>query len=165
VYLPELRSLFDRAWRESAEGFIARCPAHDDREPSLKVSAGKDGRILLYCHAGCTPEAVVAALGLTMSDLFEARVNGRGTSSSKIEEAVYDYTDENGKLLFQVVRYKNPKKFSFRHPDGNGGWMEPARRAAGHLSPARSSTERPGLDSGRREVLRSSGSDRLRRHD
>src|SRR5439155_25244135 len=35
--------------------------------------------------------------------------------------ATYDYTDENGKLLFQVVRYE-PKGFSQRCPDGNGGW-------------------------------------------
>jgi hypothetical protein len=125
VTLGEIRSRFDRVWRESAEGFVARCPAHDDREPSLKVSAGTDGRILLYCHANCTTEAVVAALGLTMADLFDSSANGhrKGKSSARIEEAIYDYTDENGKLLYQVVRYQSPKDFKFRRPDGNGGWI------------------------------------------
>ncbi len=40
----------------------ARCPAHDDREPSLSISAGDEGRVLVCCHAGCPQAAVVAAL-------------------------------------------------------------------------------------------------------
>ena len=48
----------------------SRCPAHDDHEPSLSISVGDDGRVLLHCFAGCKPEQVVAALGLKMRDLF-----------------------------------------------------------------------------------------------
>ena len=44
---------------------MAKCPAHEDRTPSLRVSAGRDGRALLYCHAGCGTETVVKALGLS----------------------------------------------------------------------------------------------------
>ena len=58
------------AVKQSGANYMARCPAHDDRTPSLSVSEGEDGRILLKCFAGCTAEAVVAALGLTMRDLF-----------------------------------------------------------------------------------------------
>ena len=46
------------------------CPAHDDRDPSLDVRESDDGSVLLTCRAGCTSEAVVAAVGLKMSDLF-----------------------------------------------------------------------------------------------
>lgn len=53
-------------------GWSARCPAHDDEHPSLAVAQGEDGRCLLHCHAGCAPEAVVTAVGLTLSDLFPA---------------------------------------------------------------------------------------------
>ena len=56
--------------RRSGAGWIGRCPAHDDRAPSLSATEGDDGRVLLHCHAGCSPEDVVAALGLTMADLF-----------------------------------------------------------------------------------------------
>jgi Protein of unknown function (DUF3987) len=56
--------------KRTGDGWIARCPAHDDHKPSLSISEGADGRALLICHAGCTTEAVVAALGLTLSDLF-----------------------------------------------------------------------------------------------
>jgi len=56
--------------RRSGEGWSARCPAHQDRHASLSVGEGADGQTLLHCHAGCTPGAVVSALGLTLSDLF-----------------------------------------------------------------------------------------------
>jgi hypothetical protein len=51
-------------------GWKACCPAHHDRQPSLSVSVGDNGRILLYCHAGCKVEDVVSALGIEMRDLF-----------------------------------------------------------------------------------------------
>jgi hypothetical protein len=47
------------------------CPTHGDRKPSLSVSEGDDGRVLIKCFAGCATEEVVAALGLEMKDLFE----------------------------------------------------------------------------------------------
>ena len=40
----------------------ARCPAHHDRKPSLSVTEGKGGKILVKCHAGCSQEAVIAEL-------------------------------------------------------------------------------------------------------
>lgn len=48
--------------RPSGDGWVARCPGHEDAEPSLSVGQGADGRVLLYCHAGCAFSAVVAAL-------------------------------------------------------------------------------------------------------
>jgi hypothetical protein len=53
--------------------YSACCPAHDDRGPSLSVRETPDGAVLLYCHAGCTPEEITAALGLDMADLFPPR--------------------------------------------------------------------------------------------
>jgi hypothetical protein len=51
-------------------GAQARCPAHDDENPSLSIDVGSDGRILIHCHAGCPVEQVVDSVGLTMADLF-----------------------------------------------------------------------------------------------
>ncbi|MGO9288987.1 MAG: hypothetical protein ACLQIJ_09565 [Polyangia bacterium] len=48
----------------------AHCPTHDDSTPSLEVDVGEDGIALLHCFVGCEPKAVVAAIGLRMSDLF-----------------------------------------------------------------------------------------------
>ncbi|HEY9093498.1 MAG TPA: CHC2 zinc finger domain-containing protein, partial [Candidatus Cryosericum sp.] len=45
--------------KRDGKGWMALCPAHDDRRPSLRVTTGDDGRALVHCHAGCPPEAVV----------------------------------------------------------------------------------------------------------
>ena len=42
--------------------WMARCPAHDDSRPSLSISAGKNGKVLVRCHAGCDQRDVIAAL-------------------------------------------------------------------------------------------------------
>jgi hypothetical protein len=62
--------------RRSGAAWIARCPAHEDRSPSLSVAEGNDGRVLVKCHAGCPVEAIVAAVGLELSDLFDAEKGG-----------------------------------------------------------------------------------------
>jgi hypothetical protein len=56
--------------RKSGAEWQALCPAHNDKHPSLSVTPG-DGKILLYCHAGCTLEAIIAALGLEAHQLFD----------------------------------------------------------------------------------------------
>lgn len=54
----------------SRDGWSAKCPAHKDRSPSLSVKALPDGRILLHCFAGCDTDAVLSAIGLSLTDLF-----------------------------------------------------------------------------------------------
>jgi putative DNA primase/helicase len=111
--------------RRSGPGYRALCPAHHDRNPSLSIREGNDGRILIKCHAGCTAEAVVAALGLHLSDLmppgarpaFATVLPARASIA-----ATYDYRDEHGRVLFQNVRLV-PKSFRLRRPDGEGGWL------------------------------------------
>jgi hypothetical protein len=56
--------------QRGANQWLSKCPAHDDRNPSLSVSEGSDGRVLLHCHAGCTTEAIVRSIGLDLKDLF-----------------------------------------------------------------------------------------------
>lgn len=56
--------------RPARDGWLARCPAHEDRDPSLSVRRGDDGRLLLYCHAGCPFSAIVASLGMKPRDTF-----------------------------------------------------------------------------------------------
>jgi hypothetical protein len=51
--------------------YTAKCPVHDDHHPSLSVKEAEDGRVLMYCHAGCRFEDIVRALGLELTDLFD----------------------------------------------------------------------------------------------
>jgi putative DNA primase/helicase len=67
------------------------------------------------CHAGCEQNMVIASLNA--QGLWPEREQ----PMNKII-ATYDYTDENGALLYQVVR-EEPKSFKQRHPDRNGGWI------------------------------------------
>jgi putative DNA primase/helicase len=99
--------------------WMARCPGHEDRHASLSIKEGDDGRTLLKDHAGCEVDHVVSSMNLTMADLFvEKRANGNGNAL----ETTYDYRDEAGKLLFQVLRYTN-KKFLQRKPDAGATWL------------------------------------------
>ena len=50
--------------------YKAKCPAHDDRTPSLNIKICDDGTTLVYCHAGCESEDVLHAVGLTFAALF-----------------------------------------------------------------------------------------------
>ena len=50
--------------------WIACCPAHADRSPSLVISEGVDKRILIHCFAGCIPSDILASVGMEFSDLF-----------------------------------------------------------------------------------------------
>lgn len=102
--------------RRSSGGWMARCPAHEDRNPSLSVHE-VNGTILLKCFAGCAFDEIVAALGLEKQDFFAGSGNARERPL-----AAFDYTDEGGKLLYQVVRFE-PKTFRQRRPDGAGAWI------------------------------------------
>ena len=131
-----VRQRLKRVAPKAGGGWQALCPAHDDHDPSLSISRGDDGRVLLHCHAGCSTEAIVAALGLQMSDLFPSR--GRRTSGQggdQPPEAVYSYQDKDRNLLFQVLRLPG-KRFYQRRPDGKGGWisnLQGVRRVLYHL--------------------------------
>jgi putative DNA primase/helicase len=56
--------------RKALHGWVVCCPAHSDREPSLSIGLGDEGQVLLTCFAGCSLEQIVAAMGITVSDLF-----------------------------------------------------------------------------------------------
>lgn len=85
-------------------GWVAQCPAHEDREPSLSIRRGR-GRVLMYCHGGCDTGTVADALGLRMDDLFDEKRIG------------YEYRD-SGKLLRTVWRTPG-KKFSQQVADSS----------------------------------------------
>lgn len=53
--------------------WLACCPAHEDRSPSLAIRVTDDGRLLVHCFAGCGAADVIAAVDLEFSDLFPER--------------------------------------------------------------------------------------------
>lgn len=68
---------------QSDGGYLARCPAHDDSRPSLRIWRGDDNKVRLTCRAGCPPESILAATRLTWSDLFNATGDGLTVSAER----------------------------------------------------------------------------------
>jgi len=69
--------------------WIAKCPAHQDRRPSLSIRELDDGRVLLHDFAGCGVQEVLGAVGLEMDALFPERE----TKFSKAERAPFNAYD------------------------------------------------------------------------
>lgn len=69
--IDEFVSRLHKARRTSKNSWMACCPAHDDKNPSMTVSEGSDGRILVHCFSHeCSITDIVEAVGLKVSDLM-----------------------------------------------------------------------------------------------
>ena len=103
----------------SGSQVLAPGPNHSAEDRSLAVKPGEKG-LVVFSHAGddirLCKDHVRAKLGLPPWN-----GKGNGTSHARTIAETYDYTDESGTLLFQVIRYE-PKGFNQRRPNGNGGW-------------------------------------------
>ncbi len=132
--------------RKNGAGYTALCPAHDDQQPSLSITES-DGKILMKCHSGCDVQSIVSKLGIELKDLFTETKLTKKTSNSQSKKivAVYPYTDENGDLLYENVRFE-PKGFSQRKPNGAGGYdysLNGTRRVPYRLSELIKAVEDP----------------------
>lgn len=111
--------------RKNGQGWMAACPSHPDRNPSLAIREGDSQPVVLTCHAGCERDAVLASMGLSWGDVCSPHKEQTGEWTPAGEAAaVYDYVDEDGKLLFQVLRTVD-KQFRQRRPDpsAKSGWV------------------------------------------
>jgi hypothetical protein len=131
--------------KRAGKGWSVRCPAHDDRRASLSVSEGDDGMVLVKCHAGCETAAILEAVGLTLADLFPAKLcasptrNGKPTTGARafatakdaVNElerkhgkrlALWTYYNARGEPVGVVVRWEKPDGKDIRpvalHGDG-----------------------------------------------
>jgi hypothetical protein len=128
--------------RKSGGQWMARCPAHDDAKASLSITEGTEQPVIFKCQAGCDSAVILDALGLTWKDLCQPRGDSpRGNDDIWTPNgpaiAVYPYHDEQGTLLFEVLRSRG-KKFSQRVPDktAKSGWryrLGDTRRVLFHL--------------------------------
>ena len=112
--------------RKAGSELLWRCPNHEDQHPSLSINPTKDCFMCGPCGVGGTPWQLAAFLGKLGADdkpAVTAWLRECGLLNGKREiVAVYDYRDERGNLLFQVVRYE-PKDFRPRRPNSSGGWI------------------------------------------
>ena len=113
-----LARLCDEPYPEKTAGqWRARCPNHQGHSnTSLHLTPDEtDTQVLLHCFGGCTPEQVVQAMGLHLSDLYVTRERPASAPKRQITH-VYDYYTAEGTLIHQTVRFA-PKGFAQRRPD------------------------------------------------
>ncbi len=143
----ELLSTLVRALgaKRNGRGWLARCPAHDDHEPSLSI-AEQNGTVLVHCHAGCPQDTVLSALrerGLwpqadsttaatsrlrSTSPVYpsaEAAIRALSRTLGGAEAGTWVYRYADGREAFRVVRLdrqSGSKEYRPIHHDGNG-WV------------------------------------------
>lgn len=99
---------------KSGDGYKIKCPCHEDKTQSLSITA-RDGRLLLFCHAGCNYKDLIGALGLQRGL--------KAVKSNRTIVARYEYKDTDGTTAFEKIRYQ-PKEFSIRRYDRESGeWV------------------------------------------
>jgi hypothetical protein len=143
ITLAALRALGIQPKR-AGKSWSARCPAHEDKRPSLSIDEGSDGRALMRCHAGCDFDSIVRALALEQRDLMPERESmgkhaksprsTKGTSERKTgaafptaERAIealdathgphtstWSYTDASGAPIEHVVRWDSNGSKDYR---------------------------------------------------
>jgi hypothetical protein len=109
----------------------AHCPAHDDAKPSLSITEN-GGRILLHCFAGCTVDAICAALDITTRDL---RTNNDWEQYVTLSDLAQNdrqllatlralgCTEQDGKVGFPVVYADGTQGYHFRVAlEGKSKW-------------------------------------------
>jgi putative DNA primase/helicase len=128
----DIAKVLDPDYERTGSGFKCRCPAHNDNNPSLHISDGKDGKILVHCHTGCDARDVIAELkARNLWPEAEKPDKAKPARKGKINIIkTYDYFDpETGELRMQVCRL-DPKDFRQRRPDPNSqtgrSWSVPA---------------------------------------
>jgi hypothetical protein len=97
---------------------MATCPAHDDAKASLSITRGTTQPVVMVCLADCATEDVLAAIGLTFGDISasgDPQPPGEWTPAGPAI-AIYRYVDEQGELLYEVLRTAT-KDFRQRRPD------------------------------------------------
>jgi hypothetical protein len=99
--------------------WMARCPVHDDQQASLSLKQGNERPVIMNCHAGCSNDDILVAVGLTWADLQGDEPAPR---NRPVVVATYTYEDEQGTALFYTER-RMPKDFrQYQVQDGEKVW-------------------------------------------
>lgn len=110
--------------KKCQDGYMAFCPAHNDKNPSLSIGLSEDKKkILMNCFAGCSIENILSSAGLQISDLFEEEPTSR-QDRLVVQNIPYHYYDVDGTLLYTKIRLNysdGTKSFYFLKPDGTKG--------------------------------------------
>jgi putative DNA primase/helicase len=123
---------FPDAAREG-DSWRARCPIHDDKHPSLRISEAVDGTVLIKCRV-CGKDRtkdILAAVGLSFPDLFQKadRVTASAPNRTPAARVAKPKPNGSGELVHVYVyedqrRQPIAEKHRFHHPDGSKTFLQ-----------------------------------------
>jgi len=138
--------------KPQGRSFVARCPAHDDRHPSLRVTETDDGIVLLKCWTGCNTSEIVSAIRLELRDLFPANaahyiqpvlpaIDPQLLEHLQLVRQIGENWIAQGKSLSDIDlrAYENAVKITDVFGEGDRSWIEDP-------SPETASDSKPPVD-------------------
>jgi hypothetical protein len=113
VNIEDVLARLDKVKGSAARGWSSICPAHDDKSPSLSIALGDDGRVLLKCHAGCSVEEIVHAIGTIV------RHKAAGRTITRLLTSGDGYQASNQRqLIFGLGSAEKIDQLEIRWPSG-----------------------------------------------
>lgn len=118
--LEDILHLFDKHQKTNG-GYLVTCPIHSDSNPSLHIAIGKDStgkdRLLVKCYSGCDSIEILDYINSNKTKPnFSPKPATKVKTNFSTLVKTYTYRDASGKMVYQVLRYANPKSFRFRKP-------------------------------------------------
>ena len=120
----------EKVRKTAGDKWQARCPAHDDKGPSLSIRELDDGRVLLHCHAQCGAAEVLDAVGLDFSALFPPKITGQSLAKVRRPFNAHDALNCLSYDLLLAVQIVNLARAGEVLADAT---QEALVRIAGHL--------------------------------
>ena len=93
--------------RKTNNGYIALCPCHDDKRPSLSIAEADDGRVLIYCFAGCCTKDICQALGIGLKDLFPENATREQKENSKAFRKRQDFDEMCNQAFVAMAEFRD----------------------------------------------------------
>ena len=111
--LKHLLSCLEGVRQTGSQRWMARCPAHDDKHPSLSIAETSDGTVLLKCFAGCSVTDITNALGIGLSQLFPARLtrhHGHVIRRPFLRQDVFALLRSEAGIIWLIARDMHAKR-------------------------------------------------------
>ena len=123
--MPQLEKILPMLKRvtKSKNGYMACCPAHDDKNPSLSLKRRDDGGVLFNCFGGCSLEDVLAALGLMTQDIMpdaENQTNKTYSRSGSKQVNNVKYFNTAKEAIASISEYKGAYSKYWTYTDCDG---------------------------------------------
>lgn len=97
-----LLSRLNRVKQTGRGRWVACCPAHEDKNPSLAITETDDGKTLIHCFAGCSVYDVLFSVDLKVNDLFPGS-SGMLRNALKTERMPFSYADALRCISFEAI--------------------------------------------------------------